>query len=133
MMREHDQGDIVLEEDDGIYEKEDTLKSFHHQARQPISWKAFLVGFLSVWLKKCVVSSPPHNAILLMALLLVILLVHGRSLRLILAMVYCIQRGLHALTEAFYKPPAMKRGKGIVLPRDGLNPRVEMQYTYLMA
>jgi len=37
MMREHDHGDVVLEEDDGIYEKGDTLKSFHHQACQPIS------------------------------------------------------------------------------------------------
>jgi len=37
MMREHDHGDVVLEEDDGIYERGDILKSFHHQARQPIS------------------------------------------------------------------------------------------------
>jgi len=36
-MKEHAQGDIVLEEDDGIYEKGDILRSFHHQARQPIS------------------------------------------------------------------------------------------------
>jgi len=32
MMMEHDYRD-VLEEDDGIYEKGDTIKSFHHQAR----------------------------------------------------------------------------------------------------
>jgi len=37
MIRDHDHGDVVLEEDDGIYEKGDTLKSFHHQARQLIS------------------------------------------------------------------------------------------------
>ena len=54
MMREHDHGDVILEgdvilkEDDGIYEKADTLKSFHHQARQLISQKALLAGFLSV-------------------------------------------------------------------------------------
>ena len=48
MMREHDHRYIVLEEDDGIYEKGDTLKSFHHQARQPISRKVLLAGFLSV-------------------------------------------------------------------------------------
>jgi len=41
-MKEHAQGDIVLEEDDGIYEKGDILRSFHHQARQPMSQKALL-------------------------------------------------------------------------------------------
>ena len=34
IMRKYDNGDIVLEEDDGIYKKGDTLKSFYHQARQ---------------------------------------------------------------------------------------------------
>ena len=44
-MREHAHGDIVLEEDDGIYEKDDIFKRFHHQARQPISRKALLASF----------------------------------------------------------------------------------------
>ena len=48
MMKEHTQGDIVLEEDDGIYEKGDILRSFHHQARQPMPRKALLAEFLSV-------------------------------------------------------------------------------------
>ena len=69
MMREHDHGDIVLEEDDDIYERGDTFKSFHHQARQPISWKALLADFLSIWLKRCVVSSPSNDVILPTALL----------------------------------------------------------------
>ena len=56
-IKEHAQGDIVLEEDDDIYEKGDILRNFHHQARQRMSRKALLVGFLSVWLKRCVVSS----------------------------------------------------------------------------
>ena len=90
-MREHAHRDIVLEEDDGIYEKDNTLKSFHHQARQPISQKAILAGFLLVWLKRCVVSSPSSDAILLTALLPAARLVHGHSLGLISAMVYCIQ------------------------------------------
>ena len=33
MMKEHDHGDIFLEKYDSIYEKRDTFKSFHHQAR----------------------------------------------------------------------------------------------------
>jgi len=47
---------MVLEEDDDTYEK--GLRSFHHQARRPKSRKALLAGFLSVWLKRCVVPSP---------------------------------------------------------------------------
>ena len=74
MMREHDHRDVVLEEDDSIYGKGDTLKSFHHQAHQPISRKVLLADFLSVWLKRRVVPSPPHDAVLPTTLLL------GRSL-----------------------------------------------------
>ena len=48
-------------------------------------------------------------------------------------MVCCIQRGLHALTEAFCRPPTTKRGKGTILPCDGPNPRIGLLYTYLMA
>ena len=40
--------DVVLDEDDGIHEKGDRFKSFHHQVRQPMSRKALLVSFLSV-------------------------------------------------------------------------------------
>ena len=89
MMRKHDHGDVVLEEDDGIYEKGDTFKSFHHQTRQLISRKALLASFLSVWLKRCVVSSPSNDAIFLLALSTV-RLVHGYSLDLLSTMVYCI-------------------------------------------
>ena len=53
-MQENSQGDLILDEDDGPYEKGDILRSFHHQAR-PTSRKALLAGFLTVWLKRCVV------------------------------------------------------------------------------
>ena len=36
MMKEHAQGDIILEEDDGIYEKGDILRSFHHHASSDV-------------------------------------------------------------------------------------------------
>ena len=42
---------MILEEDDGPYEKGDILWSFHHQARRSMSRKALLADFLSVWLK----------------------------------------------------------------------------------
>jgi len=48
-------------------------------------------------------------------------------------MVCGIQHDLLALTEAFCRPLATKRGKGQVFPCDRPCPRVEMQYTHLMA
>ena len=132
-MQEHSQGDLILEEDDGPYEKGDILRSFHHQAHRPTSQKVLLTGFLTVWLKRCVVPSPSSDVIHPTVLLLAVRLVHGRSLGLLSAMVCYIQRGLRALTEAFCRPSTMKRGKGTILPRDGPNPRIGLPYTYLMA
>ena len=45
-MQKHSQGDLIVEEDDGPYEKGDVLRSFHHQACRPMSRKALLAGFL---------------------------------------------------------------------------------------
>ena len=39
-------GDVILEEDDGVYEKGDSFKSYHHQARQLLSHSTILAGFL---------------------------------------------------------------------------------------
>ena len=72
-------------------------------------------------------------AILPTALLPAVRLEHDRSLGLLPAIVCCIQRGLHALTEAFCRPPTMKRGKGTVLPCDRPNPMIGLPYTYFMA
>ena len=47
-MQKHFQGDLVMQEDDGPYGQGDVLRSFHHQARQPMSRKALLAGFLTV-------------------------------------------------------------------------------------
>ena len=81
---------VVLDENDGIYGKGDKFKSFHHQAHQPISRKALLAGFLSVWLKKCVILSPPHDEILSWVLFPVVHLAHGKPLGQLLAMICCI-------------------------------------------
>ena len=114
--KEHAQGDIILEEDDDIYEEGDILRSFYHQARRPISRKALLVGFLSVWLKRCVVSSPSSDVVLLIVLLSAVHLFHSRSLGLLSVIVYCIQRGLHALTEAFAGHQRRKGGRAPSCP-----------------
>ena len=133
MMREHNHGDIILEEDDDIYEKGNSFKSFRHHAHQPISKKALLAGFLSVWLKRCVVSSPSSVVVLLTALLSAVHLIHCPFLGLLSAIVCCIQRDLRALMKAFCRPATKKRGKGTVLPRDGPNLRIGLPYAYLMA
>ena len=55
--------DIVPKEDDGEYKWADTFLSFHREAEKPISQKALLAGFLSAWLKRCVILSLPHDGI----------------------------------------------------------------------
>ena len=117
-MQKYSQGDLVLEEDDGPYEKGDILQSFLHQARRPMSRKALLAGFLTVWLKRCVVPSSSGDVIHPSVLLPAVRLVHGHSLGLLPAMVCCIQRGFRALTKAFCRPPTTKRGKGTILPQN---------------
>ena len=120
-------GDIVLKEDDGIYEKGNTFKSLHRQASRPMSRKVLLAGFLSVWLKKCVISSPPHDEISSMAIFLAIQVVHGRALGLLPAMICSIQHGLRTLTETFCKgTPTKKAGKEHISPHDGPSLRVEL-------
>jgi len=98
-----------------------------------MSRKALLAGFLIVWLKKCVVPSSSGDVVHPNVLLPAVRLVHGHPLGLLPAMVCCIQRGLRALTEAFCRPPATKRGKGATSPCDGPNSRIGLPYTYLMA
>ena len=39
---------MILEENDGPYEKGDILWIFHHQARRPMSRKALLAGFIGL-------------------------------------------------------------------------------------
>ena len=46
-IQKHSQGDLVVKEDDGPYEQGDVLRSFHHQARRPMSRKALIAGFLT--------------------------------------------------------------------------------------
>jgi len=132
IMSSNGHDDIVLEEDDEIYKKGDKFKSFYCQASQPMSRKALLAGFLLVWINKCMVSSPPHDGILLVVLFFAVQLVYGRPFGLLPAMVCCIQNGLRTLTETFCRLTTMKRGKGQVFPLDGPYPRVELLYTYLM-
>jgi len=76
--------DVVLEEDDGEYEKGDTFLSFHHQAARPISRKTMLTDYLSAWLKRCVIPSPPHDGITPLEIFPGVELVHRTLLGLLL-------------------------------------------------
>jgi len=86
--------DVILEEDDRVYEKSGSFKRFHHQVHQLMACPSLLTSFLSVWLKKCVVPSLRHDVILSIVLLLVIQLVYKSALGLLLTMVCSIQHGL---------------------------------------
>ena len=39
------------------------FKSFHYQAKTPISKRALLAGFLMLWLKRCIVPTHLHEVI----------------------------------------------------------------------
>ena len=90
MMVSSEHEDVGLDEDNDIYEKGNRFKSFHRQANHPMSRKALLVGFLSVWLKKYVVPSPPRDGILSWVLFPTVQLAHGKPLGLLPVMVCCI-------------------------------------------
>jgi len=51
--------DVVMEEDGNEYERGDVFLSFHRQAFRPLSQQVLLAGYLSAWLKRCVVPSAP--------------------------------------------------------------------------
>jgi len=104
--------DVILDEDDGIYEKSDKFKSFHHQTNQPMPRKTLLVDFLSFWLKKCVVSSPLHGGILSWVLFPSVQLAYGKPLRLLPGMGYCIQRDFWGVDGSFLWAASNKESQG---------------------
>jgi len=93
--------DVVLEEDDGEYKRGDIFLSFHRQAKGPMSRKVLLAGYLSIWLKRCVILSPPYDGNTPLVILPAVQLVYRQSLGLLLAMVCRIQNGLRTLMEQF--------------------------------
>ena len=83
-MKAGDHEDIVMEEDGDEY---DIFLSFHRQASMPLPRQVLLAGFLSAWLKRCMIPSPPHDDIASLAIFLAVQLVHRRSGGLLHAMV----------------------------------------------
>lgn len=56
------------------------FESFHCQAKYRVSNRE-LVGFLMLWFKRCVMPSPPKEAIAIDVVYPAVLLAHGQSLR----------------------------------------------------
>lgn len=67
----------------------------------PISDRGLIVGFLMLWLKRCVIPSLPHDAIAIEVVYSVILLAHGKPLGLLLAIVCKIQSDFWKLGTEF--------------------------------
>jgi len=51
----------TIESNEDMFKSDMVFESFHHQPR--ISDKALLAGFLMLWLKRCVMPTPPHEVI----------------------------------------------------------------------
>ena len=85
-------------------------------------------------------STLSHEVIVADVVYPAILLGHGKSIALLLAMVVVIQSGLRVLTKSFYQVKAIvdiegdpvKDSNGHPLVKTP-SPRVELSYTYLMA
>ena len=63
------------------------FESFHHQAKVPMSHWALLTSVLRLWLKRRMVLTLPHEVIIADVVYPVVLLAHGKSIALLLAMV----------------------------------------------
>ena len=116
------------------------FESFHHQAKTPISNRALLVGFLILWLNRCVVPTLPYEVIVADVVYLAVLLAFGWGIAPLPTMVGCIQSGLRALAGTFCKVKVLVDAKGNVLTDQNGNPevkvpnsRIELLYTYLVA
>jgi len=90
----------TTESNEDTFKPDTIFENFHHQARIPISDRALLAGFLTLWLKRCVVPMLQHEVIVADVVYPAILLAHGKSISLLQAMVAGIQSGLRVLTKS---------------------------------
>jgi len=72
----------ITESNDDIFKPNTVFKSFHHQAKVPMSDRALLAGFLMLWLKRCVVPTLPHEVIVADVVYPAVLLAYGKSISL---------------------------------------------------
>ena len=77
----------TTESNEDTFKLDTVFESFHYKARIPISDRALLVGFLMLWLKRCVVPTLPHEVIVADVVYTAVLLAHGKSISLLQVMV----------------------------------------------
>jgi len=77
----------TTESNKNTFKLDKIFESFNHQARIPISDQALLVGFLMLWLKRCVVPTLPHEVIVADVVYPAVLLAYRKSIALLPAMV----------------------------------------------
>ena len=130
----------VTESNEDTFKSDTVFDSFLHQAKILVSGRALLAGFLMLCLKRCVVPTLPHEVNVADMVYPAVLLVHGRSLNFLSAMVCCLQSRLRTLCQSLCNVIAEEDREGnVVVGPDGEltmktpNPRVELPYTYLMA
>ena len=102
----------TTESNEDTFKPDTVFESFHHQARILMSDRALLVGFLMLWLKRCVVLTLPHEVIVADVVYPTVLLAHGKSIALLPAMVAGIQSGLRALVKSFCQVEAIVDAEG---------------------
>jgi len=91
----------TTESNEDTFKSVTVFESFHHQAKVSMSDRALLVGFLMLWLKRCVVSTLSREVIVANMVYPAVLLAHGKSIALLPAMVVGIQGGLRVLMKSF--------------------------------
>lgn len=113
----------ICDEDDGGFYCNTEFSNYHWQERPPISNKAFVTSFLMIWLKRCILPSPPNEVIQMEAIWPAVCLAFGKPLALVPTMVANIQRRPRRLTSEF-----------CAYVQDGRTPNlwVEVAYTYLV-
>ena len=77
----------MTESSEDTFRPDTVFESFHHQAKIPISDRALLAGFLTLWLTRCMVPTLPHEVIVTDVVCLAVLLAHGKSIYVLQAMV----------------------------------------------
>ena len=90
----------TTESNEDTFKPDMVFESFHHQGRILISDRALLAGFLMLWLKRCMVITLPHEVIIADVVYPGVLLVYGKFIALLPAMVAGIQSGLRALVKS---------------------------------
>jgi len=126
----------TTESNEDTFKPDIVFESFHHKARVPISGRALLVGFLMLWLKRCVVPTLLHEVIVADVVYPAVLLAHRKSITLLSVMVAGIQSGLRALAKSLCRVEAFVDAEGNPVTDSKSrplvktpNPRVELPYT----